>query len=314
LAYALMTAHTRATRRLTLQFVGQGLLDESEVNAPTTDIGTANSSLAALAGSPVVMPPPQVPVASAPGKDVTLLTEAEKQAIFNAIPQTDAELALVAAYKAGPKGSIIDATDAQIKTFLKIADEQHPNLKPSIMDVKSDNVQDNVPKKRTRKPRGQKDISSPGQQIGVPVANIDAKGNLTSVPPLKIEESDNIPCDAVRNIPQSSDTASPHYMPLPIIEFSTQVPIAPDKLKEYRERLSKYSQDILPKAGLLPTDGIGGCTMKLKKFAELHVEATASKLSQEQFEELLGFLDRYVQQDGAKALVAHIDRALGVTK
>lgn len=66
-AYAVMTAQTRALRRLTLQFVGGGLLDSSEVNDQTNNA----AAKAELAGSPMVMPAPQVPVTSAPGKDIT---------------------------------------------------------------------------------------------------------------------------------------------------------------------------------------------------------------------------------------------------
>jgi hypothetical protein len=267
LAYSLMTAHTRATRRLTLQFVGQGLLDESEVNAPTTDIGHAPASLASLAGSPVVMPPPQVPVASAPGKDIT-----EKP------------------------------VSAVVETPLP-----SENVASITMDVKPDNVQDNVPKKRTRKPRGQKDISSPGQQTEMPVANIDAKGNRTPVEqvsaPLVATATSPVTPTAAESVPSVAETKPP---------VAPSLSISPEKLKEYRERLSKYSQDILPGAKMMPSDGIGGVTMKLKKFAEIHTGAAVPKLTEEQFEDVLGFLDSYAQKNGAPALVEYINKSLGV--
>jgi hypothetical protein len=61
---AIMTAQTRATRRMTLQFVGAGVLDESEVNpANTVQLKESNPA-----------PPPPQPLAapaSAPGRDVT---------------------------------------------------------------------------------------------------------------------------------------------------------------------------------------------------------------------------------------------------
>lgn len=71
LANAVMIAHTRANRRLTLQFVGGGLLDESELNETTTDINRANTPLSAMA----TLPAPVQPVVNAnteAGKDVTL--------------------------------------------------------------------------------------------------------------------------------------------------------------------------------------------------------------------------------------------------
>jgi hypothetical protein len=94
---AIMTASTRALRRLTMQFTTLGLLDESEVKSTVGD--TVNPAAgAALAGSPMVIPPMPKITNNAPGKDVTVPTE--KQAAFNAIPQTDAESTLAAAYKA----------------------------------------------------------------------------------------------------------------------------------------------------------------------------------------------------------------------
>ena len=70
LANAVMTSHTRAVRRLTLQFVGGGLLDESEVQGPFTDINRATGSLSSLA----TLPAPAQPVSqpnTAPGADIT---------------------------------------------------------------------------------------------------------------------------------------------------------------------------------------------------------------------------------------------------
>src|SRR5271157_476349 len=78
LASAVMTAQSRSLRRLTLQFVGGGLLDESEVSTQSTNINRTESSLAQLAGSPTVLPPPQVTPVAAPGKDITASTRIEE--------------------------------------------------------------------------------------------------------------------------------------------------------------------------------------------------------------------------------------------
>jgi hypothetical protein len=69
LAAAVATAQTRALRRLTLQFVGGGLLDESELNETTADINRAPASLASMATLPAPQPT-VVPNAEA-GKDIT---------------------------------------------------------------------------------------------------------------------------------------------------------------------------------------------------------------------------------------------------
>ena len=69
LAAAIATGQTRALRRLTLQAVGGGILDESELNQTTVDINRANTSLASMATLPA--PQPTVTPNAEAGKDVT---------------------------------------------------------------------------------------------------------------------------------------------------------------------------------------------------------------------------------------------------
>lgn len=61
---AIMTAQTRACRRVTLQFVGAGVLDESEIN-PALRVSAKQTTPIAIAPIPTVQP------ASEPGKDIT---------------------------------------------------------------------------------------------------------------------------------------------------------------------------------------------------------------------------------------------------
>ena len=154
LAYSVMTAHTRATRRLTLQFVGQGILDESEVNAPTADLSTSPASLAALVGSPVVLPPPQVQPAAAPGKDITPITTDAK-------PVTDHSNA-----QNPPKEGVSVQGIADTK-----ADEvEHCNAGPEPK-----------PKRAPRKKRNTVDLASPGQVS--PSADIPESQRATTLDP-----------------------------------------------------------------------------------------------------------------------------------
>ena len=71
-------AQTKATRRMTMQFVGAGVLDESEVpvRSISTDISSANLPLAQL---------PTVEVNTAKGKDVTLTEAMVNGAVNRAI-------------------------------------------------------------------------------------------------------------------------------------------------------------------------------------------------------------------------------------
>jgi hypothetical protein len=76
LANAVMIAHTRATRRMSLQFVGGGLLDESEVQGVVSDISRSGASLASLATLPAPIQPSGAPNTQ-PGKDITPLSGIE---------------------------------------------------------------------------------------------------------------------------------------------------------------------------------------------------------------------------------------------
>src|SRR6266850_4893357 len=69
-AHSVMTASTRALRRLTLQFVAGGILDETEVQAQSALQDAPTASQAQPIGSLVVIPAPQVSISVMPGKDI----------------------------------------------------------------------------------------------------------------------------------------------------------------------------------------------------------------------------------------------------
>jgi hypothetical protein len=328
-----MTAHTRATRRLTLQFVGQGLLDETEVNSQTADIASSPGSLAQLAGTSTVMPPPQVAPSAAPGKDVTPVPEAPKD-MASHIEKVYADGAKFLADKEPTKTSAIPEHPVVQNPSNQGVSLQE--ISASQPDIKADTT---LRKKRGRPRRNTVDISSPGQPsqaknigeiadlpnaptpvIFMPEINprhpqgcvcVECSFNKTPVAPAAVvaaPEPRSIPPVQEQAVASEPLKAAASVAPPPVSTLS------PEKQKEYRERLAKYSQDILPKAGMMPSDGIGGITMKLRRFASLQVGGEVSKLTEEQFEDLFEFLDGYTAKNGATALVQYIDKAIGVTK
>ena len=64
-ANAVMTAQTKASRRLTLIYAGGGFFDETEVSEITRNIANSASSLSTVAAQPSTAP------SAAPGKDIT---------------------------------------------------------------------------------------------------------------------------------------------------------------------------------------------------------------------------------------------------
>jgi hypothetical protein len=330
LADATMTAETRAGRRLTLKFVGAGILDVSEVTTQTTDIGQAASSGALPIGIPVVMPPPQVSVSTQPGKDITPAAPRAGE------PGFDMEGQIKKVYEEGAK-ALAETPSSVVAASNEVT---LPPAPPTGMNITETPVEEK--KKRTRRSRNTVSIASPGQstepvQTEMPTANLDKEGKLTpiSVPPATANEPEQgangnrsqlYPALAEPVKVEYHVTSVPATLPahcgstLKVVDAPTEPskPATPvlsaEKQKEYRERLGKYSQDILPRAGLMPSDGIGGVTMKLRAFGRLHTGAEVAKFTEEQFEDLLSFLDGYVQQNGAPALVQYIDKALGVIK
>src|SRR5271157_2231780 len=192
LASAVMTAQSRSLRRLTLQFVGGGLLDESEVSTQSTNINRTESSLAQLAGSPTVLPPPQVLPAAAPGKDITQPSFAE---LVEACENPLIALADVCTKSATPETvSKIPQNDQIVSSAQILAPvvqstpesvSSVPQTTPEIpKEVESSPVSAEPPKKRRGRGPGKKkntvDISSPGQMT-MPPGHIDAEGIVRPV-------------------------------------------------------------------------------------------------------------------------------------
>lgn len=195
-------AQTRSLRRLTLQFVGCSILDESEVSETTTDISAASAPLSALAAAAT---PISVTPNSEAGKDVT--NGASSNSVGHLTVNQDGE------------GS-----------------------NPSAP------VQTDEPKKHRRH----------------------------------------------RN------------------EVSFDEPLSKEKEKEFRVRLGKYNNEVLPQAGMLPTEGIGGVNRKVSLFAQKMFPDMNGKMVEHQWVEFLGFMDKMLADHGAVVLVKHIHETIGI--
>lgn len=150
------------------------------------------------------------------------------------------------------------------------------------------------------------------ETLAAPQALVSPQANTVAAPQA-------VPVSAIADIPQSQPTATPQTAlfvpPAPAPAFVVPS-IADEKMKGYRKRLNVYANDVLPKqGGMMPTEGIGGVTMKLRKFASLQLGVTeVAAFTEEQWEMLFDFLDGHYQAHGAKSLVEYIDKAIGATK
>ncbi len=333
LAAAVMTAETRAGRRVTLKFIGGGLLDDVEVNAQVSNIASQGASLAELSGSPVVMPAPQVLPNALPGKDITPPVD------YHFTPQGP-----VPAQPDRPMGDSVavalsfaeqqEKMRQEAAEFLKT--KQVPETRPvldmttarKVVPVSEEPLpggeaaagpEPQKPPRKRGKKRGTVDIASPGQAI--------AAGEVNPHPPqtpIQTEMPVGIinSLGEIKDLPNSltiSQPAAPVAVPPPAVTEAkaepapaqAQVPAIPaEKATEYRNRLKVYSNDILPKGGMMPHDKIGGVTMKLRLFAAKTTGAADSTvLTVDQWDALFEFLDN--NKENPKFLVDYIDKAIG---
>jgi hypothetical protein len=318
LAHAVMTAQTRAIRRLTLQFVTGGILDESEVQAQSDLAGPSAASSAALAGSPLVVPPPLAPTAinASPGRDITPATDfPQPTKIEQVLPPEGVKMAIETAKELGYTTQTpeeFSAAQQALRDEAKAQLEANPPAKP----------------KRTRKSRNTVSIASPGQEqvspapTPEPAAAPSAAAQSTTAPQISTPAIE-VPVSAppVAAVEKAQPVVAQLPAPPPNVPPSAPpnalaaAALDPEKAKEFRERLRVYYNDVLPKGGMLPVENVGGPTMQMRKFATTHTGAgDMNSLSLSQWEDLFDFLDNYTKTNGAQALVQYISKAIGATK
>lgn len=310
-AHAVMTAQTRAVRRLTLQFVGGGILDETEVQAQSTLQGAPAASEATLAGSPAVMPPPTVKV------------YAEGAPSLAAMPVPKAVI---------PEYSVAQNPPNQGDSLQTIEDTPADIAAQEV----ANSTTGELPKKRQYRRKNQVNIASPGQVSPEPSVSTTVEkppASAETPKPLILPTSaeywkDKEPVGpinkalydaAMKGRPvevtpdllsvitgNSAGVADATTMPQPAVSI-----LSKEKQDEYRTRLSKYYNDILPRGGMQSSESIGGPTMKTRKFAAIHTGVADTKqMTEQHWEDLFEFLDSHASNP--KFLVEYINKALGV--
>jgi hypothetical protein len=351
LADAVATAQTRALRRLTMQFAGHGILDESEVNTSLITAGAPASSQAALAGTSTVLPPAQVAPSQTPGL-VTTITDSAGNSTPACIPMDLPAPPITGGWASVNVNGVPYIRDGKLVEQTNFSEQQQalrdeakaylvaqklPKEGVSLQEIaplkveETDNVHcDDTPKvKKTRKKRNTVALESPGQQIEIPLGNIDSAGVITPIEPVlevPVNGSSSLTVAdirAVRDSLLSTDVLPKQNVVMDILpevveaikeEIRAEVAapvISSEKQAEYRTRLAKYYTDILPKGGMQSSEGIGGVTMKTRKFAAVFSKVQDTKLMTEQnWEDLFKFLDSGA--DNPRSLVENINKALGV--
>jgi hypothetical protein len=109
---------------------------------------------------------------------------------------------------------------------------------------------------------------------------------------------------AVVGVPVS-DTSVPNQ--------GTDFPGKPTKEQEegYRIFLREYANSVLPAAGMVPSEQIGGASAKLRLFAERQSGKPTARMTVDDWEEFKAFFPDFLSRNSAKNLVSYINDSIG---
>jgi hypothetical protein len=327
LASAVMTAQTRATRRMTLQFVGGGLLDESEVNTAVTDIGRSGASLATLATLPAPVQP-AVTANTEAGRDITpsVAQNSPKEGVslqemtpssyanFTELAQDITDPVVLAAAAA-----LVKPIEPAVKKRRRKAGINLDSLVPPVPESIARPLQPNA---------------MPGEKlVNVDVARespINAvaehlKGTVTIAeiaeqvisPKLPTAESARRALEEVaarQSVAQLVSVQTPVSTPVETPAKTETPAVDPDQpsdaeLKAWRARLFVYTNDVLPKGGMIKEEGI---IWKVRKyvgamFPDVPEKNGVRKLTNQQWKSLMETLDNILKVGGPPSLVKIIE-------
>ncbi len=310
---AIKSASTQALRRLTMQFTKLGILDESEIEA--VQGSTVNpAASAALAGSPVVIPPVPTVVNNAPGKDVTppapSLAEiyAEGKAALAAMPVPEAVIKAAQNVAQEPvtpvAASVTPAPEAAKEAAFESTPEQPTRPRRtrarkntvSMSDVEPETVNGAVT------PPPPTPIMAPAAVATPPVA-------VTAPPAPQVAPA---PAPAPPAAPLGSIAAVMASASVPNLGTSvpnqgTDFPGKPSEaqMADYRKRVSVYTSE-------LPASESMGSVQKMRAFITRQSGNPPQDMTSSQWEEMLSFFESFVAKNTIKGLVKYINDSLGV--
>lgn len=279
LASAIMTAQTRATRRMTLQFVGGGILDEAELETgQLTTASGASVALDAIQVQPTVVPNGEV------GRDITEVQKGAQEALAAVKPE-------VLATAAGEH-------HATVADLAKTLPADNPLAQAVTQPAEA-------PTHRKRKPANEVTLNTPAQEAQPVPAPVVSAPIVPAAAPVS----------AVVPAAPAQVVAAP-VQPAPVQKLLNEVEEKEvrERLGKYRNEILPGK----PPAGgaMVPTEGIGGVEIKLRSFvSKFNPNKPSSKTwNYGDWKLFLDYLDAQVAAVGAVGLVDLIDRKIGAKK
>jgi hypothetical protein len=271
---AIMTAQTRACRRMTLQFVGAGVLDESEVN-PAKAIQLKETMLSSM----TTAPQPTVQPSSEPGKDITAAT---------VVYQTTDPNEIIPPHS-GVNKEVIGKTQEQFEQ------EQAQLRADAIAQL---NASTPEPVKKVRKPRGpNKPKVDMGPSVMPPAIQITP---VTSTQTMTV------------TTPPGPVVVVPIAVVPPPAPVSSKPRLSPEQVKPFRQRQFKFVNE-LEMSGFTPKEGMGNQD-KMRAFAGIMFSDVTNfnELTVEQWEKYLTTIESKLTAVGPKDTIKYIEDAIGI--
>jgi hypothetical protein len=307
---AIMTASTRALRRLTMQFTTLGILDESEVNAVKGETITPPNpaGAATLAANPLppVFAQPTVQPNNAPGKPVEMIGPSEKAAVAGVF--IDPQLKGLEGEPFVGQQNQIDEAMAQVakKAESKVDLTIHDLTKPEAAKVEAAAVAIVAPEatapasrpKRTRKPKNTVSLDVEPETVSVKAAVsavVETPVPVEATPASVPAPEANLPA------PQQANLAAP-----------VQADVAPVAGMPSKEQMGLYRQKVGVYTSQLPASQDLGSVQKMRAFITKQVGATPQDMTVEQWSEMLSWFESFVERNQIKGLVKYINDSLGV--
>lgn len=348
---AIMTASTRALRRVTMQFTSLGILDESEVGA--VQGSTVNPAAGAtLAGSAVVLPPaPSVPANNAPGRDVTpepKITSVGPPVLNNA----PASVSLI-----GPSQD--SKTQTQVAAVIAIRELQKSET-PAEFSTRMDTLRDDAQKQLAEKATGRLNVpvtnAVPAPTTAPVTAQTQPEPAATEKPKRARKPRNTVsiggPEPEVVNAPAPTPVPAPQPTPVPApapaITLAASIPApvsVPERLsgvtvpgavqdrleqtgatsasapapqstdfpgKPTETQMGEYRKRVSVYTSELPSSENMGSVQKMRAFIA-HMSGTAPQfMTTDQWQEMLSWFESFVERNKVKGLVTYINDSLGV--
>jgi hypothetical protein len=305
----IMTASTRALRRLTMQFTSLGILDESEVKAVMGDTNNPASNAQPI-GAPIVFPPPQVAPNNAPGKDVTKPLSDPDRKVDQQLAPSEVVAEGVKALAARPVGQTAqERAEAGIKAAVPSTNEAvTPAVTPvtGVIETVTEaaiGVITGEPVKPKRARKSKNTVSLEGPEPEVVSATATVSTVVESSPKSEIVPEIIAPIVS----PQAPVSAVVPVSGTSVPSQGTDFPGKPSdvQMAEYRKKVSTYTSE-------LPSSENMGSVQKMRAFITRMSGTAPQFMTVDQWQEMLGWFESFVEKNKIKGLVSYVNDSLGV--